>query len=369
MLLVVFGAGASYDSDPDHPPAYNPNMRADQLPPPEDHRPPLANRLFDNRLQFLSAMEMFPECRPLIPRLRRSGIAVEKELARLQVEANIYPERHQQLAAIRYYLRHALWQCQDRWRGVHRGITNYATLLDELERWRVEKKEKVCFVTFNYDLMLEEAMEQVLHLQVKDMDSYISWDNYSLFKPHGSVDWGRVVKGMNNTARTAPSAFYQHIIKTVRPNNSTFAEEFQRCDIELNPNPNTGAVLFPAISIPVENKDEFSCPLEHQKTLKGLLPKVTKMITIGWRATEEDFLKLLLTSRLVEAIAGNHKSPELLVVTGSKEGAEQTVRNLAPYEVIQDPFQDVDRVRVTTGFTGLINNLETLAGFLRTGLY
>ncbi len=68
----------------------------------EHNRPPLANRLFDNRPQFLSAMDQFQECKPLIPRLRKSGVAVEQELARLQAEAGAYPERHRQLAAIRY---------------------------------------------------------------------------------------------------------------------------------------------------------------------------------------------------------------------------------------------------------------------------
>ena len=59
----------------------------------------------------------------------------------------------------------------------------------------------------------------------------------------------------------------------------------------------------------------------------------------------------------------------VLVVTGSKEGAEQTVKNLAAYGVNQDIFSDPNRARVTDGFTGLINNLETLETFLRTGLY
>ncbi|MFZ0296797.1 MAG: hypothetical protein WAM13_00475 [Candidatus Sulfotelmatobacter sp.] len=136
----------------------------------------------------------------------------------------------------------------------------------------------------------------------------------------------------------------------------------------MSPNPNSGAVLFPAISIPVENKDEFSCPPEHITALAGLLPKVTKMITVGWRATEENFLKMLLDSRSV-TVAGIRNPIELLVVTGTKDGAVQTVRNLAAYGINQDLFQDPDRVRVADEFTGLISNLQTLGLFLRTGLF
>jgi hypothetical protein len=368
VLLVVFGAGASYDSDPDHrPPPYVPNIRADDLPLREQHRPPLANRLFDNRPQFLQAMGTFPDCQPLIPHLRKPNVAVEQELARIQAEATLYTERHRQLAAIRYYIRLALWECQNRWQGVHQGITNYATFLDAIEPWRAEKKEHVCFVTFNYDFMLEEAMERVLRLHVKDMNSYITWQNYSLFKPHGSVNWGRVVKGIHNPS-AAPSHFFGHLIETVRPDGASVTQEYQRCNLDMRPNPDTGAVLFPAISIPVENKDEFSCPPDHVTALRDLLPKVTKMITIGWRATEEDFLKMLLASRSV-TVAGIRNPIELLVVTGSKDGAAQTVKNLAAYGLSQDLYQDPDRVRVTDGFTGLINNLQTLGLFLRTGLY
>ena len=43
----------------------------------------------------------------------------------------------------------------------------------------------------------------------------------------------------------------------------------------------TEIVLHPALSIPVERKDEFSCPAKHVRALEALLPKVTKIITIG----------------------------------------------------------------------------------------
>jgi hypothetical protein len=136
----------------------------------------------------------------------------------------------------------------------------------------------------------------------------------------------------------------------------------------MRPNPDIGVVLYPALSIPVENKDGFSCPPGHVTALEKLLPKVTKMITIGWRATEAEFLSRLLASRLVK-VAGIPRPVELLVVTGSKEGAEQTVKNLSAYGVNQDNFSNPDRARLTDGFTGLINNLETLGTFLRKGLY
>ena len=194
MLLVIFGAGASYDSVPDHPPPTPPlpAMRRFGLTGPfEDDRPPLASQLFDNRKPFVQAMTHFPECKELIPSLRKPDVMVEQELAKIREQAKSYPRAHQELAAICYYLHFALWECQARWYDVHSGITNYAALLRAIDFWRSHSKEKICFVTFNYDTMLEAAMWQVLRFQAPLLDSYISQENYTLIKLHGSINWGR----------------------------------------------------------------------------------------------------------------------------------------------------------------------------------
>src|ERR1700747_3679336 len=183
MLLVIFGAGASYDSVPHLPPM--PNA---QRHPVEEDRPPLANQLFADRPIFVNAMERFTHPMVLVLRLRQEGVVVERELARFREEGKTFPQRYCQLAAIQYYLHFVLWNCQDQWRQRHRGITNYLTLLDEIERWRFEHKEKVCFVTFNYDTMLDQSMESELRLPIPHIDAYITWEDYCLIKLHGSVN-------------------------------------------------------------------------------------------------------------------------------------------------------------------------------------
>jgi hypothetical protein len=190
MLLVIFGAGASFDSVPHIRPRVQPDV--------EEDRPPLANELFGNRQEFVTAMELFRDCMPLIPLLRKDGVAVEQELARIQEQAKTFPKAHKELMAIRFYLQFALWKCQKRWYRHHRGITNYATLLREIERWRFELKERVCFVTFNYDSMLEQAMFQVLDFTILDLSSYVSHEDYSLIKLDGSTNWGVAIQGVGN---------------------------------------------------------------------------------------------------------------------------------------------------------------------------
>jgi hypothetical protein len=119
---------------------------------------------------------------------------------------------------------------------------------------------------------------------------------------------------------------------------------------------NGGGLLLPALALPVDKKDEFSCPQAHVAALAELIPTVTKIVTIGWRATEDKFLNMLRSS-----LTGLRNRPELLIVSGSLEGADQTFRNLGA-KITQGGHYSVEG-----GFTGLISDdLETLAGFLRS---
>ena len=123
MLMVIFGAGASYDSSLSYPTG-----------PPylhKDHRPPLADELFDNRDAFSEVAARFYRCLPIIQQLRHRGQggSVEQKLQRLQEECEDYPAGLRELAAVRFYLNVILVDCIDRWNKVTKGITNYPTLL------------------------------------------------------------------------------------------------------------------------------------------------------------------------------------------------------------------------------------------------
>jgi integrase-like protein len=83
MLLVIFGARASFDSVPHRPPSVSQSW--------DDARPPLANQLFQDRELFVDAMKRFPQCMALVPPLRKPGVDVEQELATLQEQAKTFP--------------------------------------------------------------------------------------------------------------------------------------------------------------------------------------------------------------------------------------------------------------------------------------
>ena len=80
------------------------------------------------------------------------------------------------------------------------------------------------------------------------------------------------------------------------------------------------SALFPAIAIPLETKRSFECPEGHLQVLSGLIPRVTKLLTVGWRAREAHFLELL-----AEKLEGHVR---VLAVAGGKEGADEAIENL-----------------------------------------
>ena len=77
--------------------------------------------------------------------------------------------------------------------------------------------------------------------------------------------------------------------------------------------------LFPAIAIPVQRKDEFECPKEHLDLIRSLLPKVSKILFIGWKAQEDHFLRMLREGLAsLDATLGG-----FTVVSGKLSEAEQ----------------------------------------------
>src|SRR3989442_13743501 len=116
MLMVIFGAGASFDSVPSRPPGAYSSL---------EHRLPLAADLFADRPLFADAMTRFPDFVPLVPSLRNppDNLSLEGFLQRLQRESDEYEARYRQLAAIRFYLHYVIWECQLGWNNIAMRIT------------------------------------------------------------------------------------------------------------------------------------------------------------------------------------------------------------------------------------------------------
>ena len=313
MLMVVLGAGASYDC-------------VSAYPPPEHRFPdrlPLADELFQSRDNFTRVMQLIPKCLPIIPYVQTlsAGKSVEQVLEHLQSEAKDYPERYRQLAAIRYYLHAMLWECELRCLATARGVTNYKTLLDQIERWR-KPNEQVCLVTFNYDRLIEDALPAV-GVDIREIPDYIADDRYRLLKLHGSVNWGRDIDTpIRRIDQLDGWSLVHEIINNVP--DLTISRKY-RIVKDLTPPSNPiskfrGVPIFPAIAIPVETKQHYECPDDHVAALREFIPKTTKLLMIGWRATEKHFLSLLSE--------GIHDELRVMSVAGNLDAAQQSVKNL-----------------------------------------
>ena len=257
MLMVIFGAGASYDSIPSNPPGPNDFSRRIVA---NSYRPPLANQLFEERTFFAETLEKYKACLAIVPRLRHLGNRpLEEVLEELQTEAENYPRGPQQMAAVRYYLHDMLWACGDAWLREAHGVTNYRTLLDEIDRCR-KTDEIVSLVTFNYDTLLEPGLED-LGLKIEHVSDYVDKNpHYKVFKVHGSVNWGQVV----GKADLEQSRHDHHPLPTIdriigRANKLQITQSF----VISQTHPMAwvdGQPVFPAIAIPVQKKNDICMP-------------------------------------------------------------------------------------------------------------
>jgi hypothetical protein len=334
MLMVIFGAGASFDSCPTYPPGYAGAIFGGDTYN-KHFRPPLANELFENRPIFADAIKSFPQCQPIVPRLRTlQGETLEAVLEDLQTKSKSYARGAQQLAAVRYYLRFVIRECERHWRELAGGVTNYKSLLNEIERGNTSK-QPVCLVTFNYDTLLEDSLSD-FGLPIEAMGDYTKKHPfYKLFKLHGSVNWAREV-GVPTKAQN-PGYVWGVVNDLIERAAEIPITQRYVLTAEHPPGVVGGTPVFPAIAIPVEKKSTFECPQEMLDELMALLPQVTEILVIGWRATEAHFLERMK--------ANIRRGAQLYIVAGPdrRQGEDIQVRicrelpNNPPNFVAVDP--------------------------------
>jgi SIR2-like domain len=205
----------------------------------------------------------------------------------LRDEGNTDPERKRQLFC--YYLHDLLLQISNRWLEETSHLTNYVRLLDQI-RHANKAGERICLVTFNYDLLIDEALLSFDYKTRDFGDEHNAHQHFTLFKPHGSADWGRFIDSPQGLMRPA------NIIREADTVQLSYDYvRLDRNDSEPFARLYSGRSLLPAIAIPVQTKteDTFEWPPSQLDAFKKCLPSVTKILIIGWQAKEAHFLKLL----------------------------------------------------------------------------
>lgn len=319
MFTAIFGAGASYDADPEQP-------RKDLW------RPPLTDEVIGARPSFAEALPLYPQTVPLVARLRNlpAGSSIEDQLEGLAAELD-YEAGQQQVAALRFYLRYVTWYCGQAMLTRTRGVTNYATVLAILDAWLHRTKARACLLTFNYDPLLDDAVGRSLRVDLRTINAFVAGRPDLVYtKLHGSADWRQVVVGKPkhswsiNAAELIGAADKLRltpefvIARVDARKKSPWAEDFM---IRSGEHPNiTKRITFPALALPLRSKTTFSCPTDHLEAVRRSLSETTKLLVVGWRAQEQHFLK--------EWERVHPKNLRADIVCGSASGAEAVAQRL-----------------------------------------
>jgi hypothetical protein len=312
VLATIFGAGATYDSLPDTPPA-----KGAQYP----NRPPLAKELFEHRFGY--AIDNYPACRPLVHHLRQlaSGASLEEELDSItrDTEGNPGdPRLRRQLAAIRFYLQEIISTCTEAWSKSAHGITNYSILVDQVEKWAWRRQGPVVWVNFNYDTLLEQGLNDVIGFRANEIGNYLDFNRHTVIKPHGSVNWAHVAQDPGDQAGYQGSGSWIAGKMIDRLPYLMISEQ-----ILITPPgvfSRNGQGLYPALTIPIREKAAFECPTMHIKVMSDALKQTDRLLIVGWAGNEGTFLK----------ICRNNLSPtcRIQIVSGSAEAAAGTAHAL-----------------------------------------
>jgi hypothetical protein len=149
-------------------------------------------------------------------------------------------------------------------------------------------------------------------VQINTLDDYIADDRYKLIKLHGSIDWAREVRtvingiGSMNTWMVANELMARAPDLNVSDQYRTVSEyPIGRIDDKA---------YFPALAIPVETKRSYECPASHLSALEQILGKVTSILVVGWRGSEEQFIKQVATHCPTERV--------LVVAAGESDARE-----------------------------------------------
>lgn len=214
---------------------------------------------------------------------------------------------------------------------------------------------------FQLRTMVEAPLKDMLGIPFTSIRDYIALD-YKLTKLHGSVNWGRDIfsRTLTDFQNQNDYQIANEIIEKVSADEIT--HNYRVVTPPLTVKDSSGlTAFFPAIAIPTQADKEFECPKDHVETLEKCIAKVTKLLVIGWRATEKPFLDLL--GQLLP------KGLSVMVVSGSHQGAIE-VRDRLTKALGVGPLDSHDRgsTRVImgggrfglydAGFTQLVVNRE-----------
>jgi hypothetical protein len=154
-----------------------------------------------------------------------------------------------------------------------------------------------------------------------DLASYVANEKLRLFKPHGSVNWGRVIANdVSIIKNRGPEDTEAAVLDLAGKSGIELTNDYTVAETSSNPTVG-GRTLLPALTVPIQQKLDFECPLAHIDLLRQSLRELKWVLSIGWRAGEQNFLKLWRDSE-------PYTQPRLISGNGRAESGEAVVNSL-----------------------------------------
>lgn len=346
MKLVIFGAGASFDSIHSYYDGLSDNNKL--------WKPPLAKEIFSNRNTFLDILKKYGGALSL-----KSEIMVHSDIEEYFQELWDFANENQddltlsKIINTQYFFQKLFLEISNNYSKI--GDSNYDVISNFAYKYSKQKNKDVIFVSFNYDLLLENALERTLNIKFESIDDYLK-HGIKFIKPHGSCNWFKNFKnvigrgsvfektGRNNDEfinNMYENNLSNEVIKKGLEDEFVLRHEFNTKD----------KFGLPQLLIPLKNKDDFILPPNHFEYLSKFLKEVTEILIIGWKGTEEKFKNLLNVSL-------GDKNVEITVINnGDSTIAKEMAEALPNSKIISYPY------KLTTDFKG---NTDTFTNFIRT---
>lgn len=283
--MIIFGAGATYDF------SYSDNIK-------EKDRPPLTKDLFAD--EYDDILGNYPGARVLSSRiLTAPNVEVFFQEQWNDIKNHFDPDSLNKIVNTQYYFHELFLTITEKCKSEKRS--NYVSLAELIAKYTVTQSSSILLVSFNYDTLLEKALNTSLGLKYSEIDNYVdSKRKIYVFKPHGSCNWIRKFSHFPTSyGRQGTNEFFS---KMMYDNIACYGDIFENLEPDIfvkddpdftNNNNFQNPAYLPQLLIPYTDKDEFIMPLFHRQTLEDNLESVEEILIIGWKGTERVFKELL----------------------------------------------------------------------------
>lgn len=297
-VIAIVGAGASHAS----------GTYANEA------RPPLTKDLFkgERAEEVFRTHRLAQKASRIIARDMRadSGLALEKALRALREDGN--PQHAQMAFDVPLYLQELLL-------GYSRDIGGHAERYDALVDELLKLSTSIHFVSLNYDVLLDNCLSP--HFPLREINDYVVMrsgtrvKNWSLIKPHGSINWFVEVAQRFDPRSPEPGIRIPHGPISCLPSD---AFDLNALRGTVPGAPQAGAKHYPSLALPEGSKDRLTLPAGHLHFFKSVLQAAQQvdLLVLGYSAVDTEVLALIKDgrARVRRMTIVNKDAPEALKV-------------------------------------------------------